>query len=93
MTSGILQNIEEYSKDKNYMIYNYKQENVISNYLVSLAVGNIIQKNITINISVFSEPRFINEASNMLKDDLPKVLQLAIDYMGPYEWKLYNVLV
>ena len=56
MTSGILQNIEEYSKDKNYMIYNYKQENVISNYLVSLAVGNIVQKNITINFSVFSEP-------------------------------------
>ena len=75
------------------MIYNYQQENDVPSYLVSLAAGNIVEKKITDMISVFSEPEFVDKAYNVLKDDLPKALNLSIEYMGPYLWKQYNVLV
>ena len=93
MISGIYRSNETYSEDENYMIYNYVQENDVPSYLVSLAAGNIVEKKITDMISVFSEPEFVEEAYNVLKDDLPKALNLSIEYMGPYLWKQYNVLV
>jgi len=52
-----------------------------------------LKKKINDIISVFSEPEFIDEAYNILKDDLPKALNLSIEYMGPYLWEQYNVLV
>ena len=91
MISGILLGEEDY--DENYKKFNYKQEIPIPSYLVSFAAGNIIKKSITEIISIYTEPEYIDEAYNEVSDDLPIALKLAIDYMGPYEWGQYNILV
>ena len=93
MISGIYQSEETYSEDENYTVYHYKQEMPVPSYLVSMAAGNIVNKTIKENMSVFSEPEYIEEAYNELKDDLPKAFELAVNYMGEYKWKEYNVLV
>ena len=93
MLSGIFVGVNNYT-EVNTKGYIYKQEIPIPSYLLSIAAGNIIQKNITDNISVFSEPEFVEEAFNETKEDLPKVLELIENYTGlPYEWGEYNILV
>ena len=58
MLSGIFVGVNNYT-EVNTKGYIYKQEIPIPSYLLSIAAGNIIQKNITDNISVFSEPEFV----------------------------------
>ena len=94
MISGRFRKEEIYSKDNNYKIYEYGQkEPPIPSYLIAMAAGNIVERKINDIISVFSEPEYINDVYNELYEDLPKALELAIKYMGPYEWGKYNVLV
>ena len=71
----------------------YEQKIPVPNYLIALAAGNIKERNISDNISVFSEPEFVNKTFDELFDFLPKILEIAISYMGDYEWGQYNVLV
>ena len=92
MISGIFRREEEYP-DPNFKKYNYKEENDVPSYLVALAAGNIERKNITENMAVFSEPEYIDYAFKEVKDDLPLAMKTAIDYMGPYHWEQYNILV
>ena len=93
MISGIYKSNETFPEDENYTVYHYKQEMPVPSYLVSMAAGNIVNKTIKENMSVFSEPEYIEEAYNELKDDLPKAFELAVNYLGEYKWKEYNVLV
>ena len=70
----------------------YKQEIPIPNYLIALAAGEIDKADINENISIYAEPGFLDEVYKELKD-MPKILEIAENYMGPYEWGKYNVLV
>ena len=90
MISGIYINETE---DGNTTTFYYEQKIPVPNYLIALAAGNIKERIINENISVFSEPEFVNKAYEELVDFLPKILELAISYMGDYEWGKYNVLV
>jgi len=78
MISGIYKSEKIYSKDENYKIYYYEQKIPVPSYLASLAAGNIANKSITENITVFSEPEFVDNAFNETKDDLPKQLNLLL---------------
>ena len=89
MISGIFQKEVEQNGLKTYY---YKQEIPVPNYLIALAAGNIQERNISDNISVFSEPEFLDQVAKEL-EDLPTILNYSISYMGPYEWGKYNVLV
>ena len=89
MISGLFVKVEEEGDTKTFY---YKQEIPVPNYLIALAAGNIVERNITDNISVYSEPEFIQKVYDEL-EDLPKILNHAISYMGPYDWGKYNVLV
>ena len=89
MISGIFQKEVEQNGIKTYY---YKQEIPVPNYLIALAAGNIQERNISDNISVFSEPEFLDQVAKEL-EDLPTILNYSISYMGPYEWGKYNVLV
>ena len=90
MISGLFDR-EEISDD-NTKIYYYKQLIPVPNYLIALAAGNIIGKKISDEISVYTEPEFINDVVNEL-NDFPYIFSLAQKYMGPYEWTKYNILV
>ena len=92
MISGIFTGESEYS-DKNYSAFNYKQEIPIPSYLLSLAAGNIEEKSINNMINLYSEPEFIEEAYKIIYEDIPKALEIAIDYLGPYRWDKFNLLI
>ena len=91
MISGLYQNQED-NKDGTQTFY-YKQEIPIPNYLIALAAGNIKERIIDQNISVYSEPVFVDKVHEELKDFLPDILNKTISYLGEYEWGKYNVLV
>ena len=92
MISGIFEGVSNYT-DENYKVYSYKQENPIQSYLLSLAAGNIEERVINDNITLYTEPEFIEKAYNEIKEDLPKALELAINYAGPFRWDKFNLLV
>ncbi len=90
---GMISGIFDKEETKNeYKIYYYYQKIPVPNYLISLVAGDIKEKVINENISVFTEPIFLEKAYNELLD-LPLILNLSIDYMGNYEWGKYNVLI
>ena len=90
MISGLYQDKDENSDDTT--TYYYYQKIPVPNYLIALAAGNIKETNLTENISIYSEPGYIEKATKEF-EDTSKFLQYAIDYMGEYEWGKYNVLV
>ena len=91
MISGLFVKDED-NKDGTKTFY-YKQEIPVPNYLIALAAGNIEERIIDENISVFSEPEFVDTVHDELREFLPFILEKAISYMGNYEWGKYNVLV
>ena len=92
MISGIYEGVSNYT-DKNYKVYSYKQENPIHSYLLSLAAGNIEEQAINDNITLYTEPEYIDKAYNEIYEDLPKAFDLAINYTGPFRWDKFNLLV
>ena len=91
MISGLFDK-DEKNEDGTKTFY-YKQEIPIPNYLIALAAGNIVGKEIDENITVYSEPEFVDNVYNELHDFLPDILEKCESYMGKYEWGKYNVLV
>ena len=89
MISGLLKKEED---DGEYITYYYSQQIPVPTYLIGLVAGNIVEGEINDNISVYSEPEFVEEVKKEL-NDLPDILYNASSYMGNYEWGKYNVLV
>ena len=89
MVSGIYDKVEEDELSRTFF---YKQIIPVPNYLIALAAGNIEGRDISETITVYSEPEFLDNVFNEL-EDLPKILNYSISYMGEYEWGKYNVLV
>lgn len=73
-------------------VYSYVQKNPVPNYLISLAAGNIVERNITNNISLYCEPEFIENATEVL-EDFPQLFNATVDYLGNYVWEKFNILV
>jgi leukotriene-A4 hydrolase len=90
MISGLYE--KEEINDDNTTTFYYYQKIPVPNYLIALAAGNIAEKSVGENISVFTEPSYLDEAANEF-EDMPKFLEYAKEYMGEYEWGQYNVLV
>ena len=89
MISGLPINNET---DGEYITYYYSQKIPVPTYLIGLVAGNIEERKINNNISVYSEPEFVGKVQKEL-EDLPEILKNASSYMGEYEWGKYNVLV
>ena len=90
MISGLYERNE--TNDDNTTTYYYYQKIPVPNYLIALAAGNIAEKQVGENISVFTEPLYLDEAAKEF-EDMPQFLKFAKEYMGDYEWGQYNVLV
>ena len=89
MISGLFERVEEV--ENKYKKYYYYQNIPVPSYLIALAAGNIVNKSITKNISVYTEPEYIETVYNELID-IPEILKNATSYMGDYEWEQYNIL-
>ena len=83
MIGGLFERKEE--NDDNTTTFYYYQKIPVPNYLIALAAGNIEERKINDNISVFTEPSYINNATQEF-EDMPEFLQYATEYMGKYEW-------
>ena len=64
----------------------------IPTYLLAMAVGDLDYKQIGPRTGIISEPVNINAFSQTL-DELEEVLKGAEDYLTPYIWSIYNILV
>lgn len=75
------------------------QDIPIPSYLISIACGEIVGKEIlyefdsNITIKIWAEPVNIQCAYETFKTDLPLYLKAAIEYMFSYEWKSYDILI
>ena len=90
MISGLYDKNETNGDDTTTFYYNQKIP--VPNYLIALAAGNIEERIVNEQVSVFSEPEYIDEAVKEF-EDIPKFLNYSQEYMGHYEWGKYNVLV
>ena len=90
MISGLFE--KEEINDDNTTTFYYYQKIPVPNYLIALAAGNIVEKSVGENMSVFTEPSYLDEAAKEF-EDMPEFLKYAKEYMGEYEWGQYNVLV
>ena len=97
MISGIYQEkediVEEDGQTVNYTGYVYELKEPIPSYLLALAAGNIQKKSINDQITIYGEEAILADAYEELKDDLPKALQLSIQYLGDYKWEQFNILI
>ena len=91
MISGLYVKEENNTEDKTTTYY-YEQKIPIPIYLIALVAGNIAERKINENISVYSEPEFVDQAYKEF-NDTPTFLEYAISYMGDYLWGKYNILV
>ena len=91
MISGLYER-NETNDDDNTTTFYYYQQIPIPNYLIALVAGNIVQEKINDQISIYSEPEYIEKAVEEFRD-IPTFLKYSQEYMGEYEWGKYNVLV
>ena len=91
MISGLYEK-KDFNEEENTTTFYYHQDVPIPNYLIALAAGNIVEKEISDNINVYSEPEYIDDAAKEF-EDMPQFLNNSISYMGEYRWGNYNVLV
>ena len=91
MISGLYERNETKDND-NTTIFYYYQKIPIPNYLIALAAGDIVEKKLNEQVSVYSEPGFIEKVVKEF-EDIPHFLNYSQEYMGEYEWGKYNILV
>ena len=76
----------------NYFI----QDVPIPTYLIAIAAGDIVGVDIgneKIKSKIWAEPSVLECAKLTFEGDLPNFIQTANDYLFPYEWGTYDILV
>ena len=89
LAAGIL---VETTNDGNDKTYTYETPLPIPSYLIAIAAGDISSKNVSERCTIYAESAKIEEASEEF-NETEKFLKYAEEYIGPYEWKQYNILV
>ena len=90
MISGLYDRNE--TNDDDTTTFYYYQQIPIPNYLIALAAGNIAEIKLNDQVSIYSEPGYVETAAQEF-EDIPDFLNYSQEYMGKYEWGKYNVLV
>lgn len=73
-------------------VYNFRMEQPIPPYLISLAVGNLAYHEISDRTGVYAEPASLDSASWEFAD-IEKMVHTAEELYGPYLWDQFDVLV
>lgn len=73
-------------------IFRFRQKIPISSYLLALAVGHLVYRDLTPSNRIWSEPEMI-EASVREFEDIPKLIKTTESLAGPYVWNRYDLLV
>ena len=73
-------------------VYSFEMNQPIPPYLIALAVGNIEFKAIDYRTGVYAEPSMVEECANELID-MGKMVNVAEELYGKYDWDRYDVIV
>ncbi|KAI3426280.1 hypothetical protein D9Q98_008653 [Chlorella vulgaris] len=73
-------------------VFRFKQAVPISSYLLALAVGNLVQRELGPISAVWSEPEMV-EAGAYEFAETSKFLDAAAELAGPYQWGRYDLLL
>ena len=90
MISGKYTGVSDYKDD---IVYSYKQDIPIPSYLLSLAAGNIKEKQINDMITLYTEPEYIDEVYKEIYEDIPKAIDIANNYAGKFIRDKFNIFV
>ena len=73
-------------------VYSFEMNQPIPPYLIALAVGNLEFKAIDFRTGVYAEPSMLEECANELVD-MGKMVDVAEQLYGKYDWERYDVIV
>jgi aminopeptidase N len=73
-------------------VYSFEMNQPIPPYLIALAVGNLEFKEIDFRTGVYAEPSMVEECANELVD-MGKMVDVAEQLYGEYDWDRYDVIV
>ena len=80
------------SSDNDHNIFIYTQDVPIPTYLIAVAAGDVKFKELSSRCGVWAEPEIIEAAATEFVDT-ETFLIIAENYLTPYEWHKYNILV
>lgn len=73
-------------------VYQFKMEQPIPSYLMSLAVGNLAFNSVGKETGVYAEPSYVTACAEELSD-MQTMLEKAEQLYGQYQWGRYDVIV
>jgi leukotriene A-4 hydrolase/aminopeptidase len=73
-------------------LYTFKMDQAVPSYLVALAVGDLVYKEIGAETGVYAEPEVIDAAVYEFAD-MQDMVDTAEALYGPYRWGKYDVIV
>ncbi|KAI8972126.1 peptidase family M1-domain-containing protein [Pilobolus umbonatus] len=88
--SALLSSVEENEDDTK--TYKFKQATTMPSYLIAIAAGNLVSKEIGPRSSVWCEPEVVDQAAWEF-DTTETFIKTGEDLLTPYEWGRYDLLV
>lgn len=80
-------------QEKNNMgVYSFKMKQPIPAYLIALAAGNLEFRSLGPRTGVYAEPELAEKAAYEF-GDTEKMLEVAENLYGPYQWERYDIIV
>ena len=73
-------------------VYTFEMPQPIPAYLLALAVGNIEFQSLGENIGVYAEPSLLEKSAYEFAD-LDKMMEIAEELYGEYQWGRYDIIV
>ncbi|KAI9025948.1 peptidase family M1-domain-containing protein [Phycomyces nitens] len=73
-------------------IYHFEQNTTIPTYLIAIAVGNLVGREIGPRSTVWCEPEMVDQAAWEF-DDTERFIATGEALLTPYEWGRYDLLV
>ncbi|KAL7673360.1 hypothetical protein ACOME3_008219 [Neoechinorhynchus agilis] len=89
----VLMSAQNVSHDMEKGVFEFRQSKPVSSYLVAIAAGNLEGRKIGPRSTVWSEPGEILDMAEKDFKEVEKMIRLAEDLLGPYEWEVYDILV
>lgn len=80
------------NKKNNNGEYRFKMDQPIPCYLIALAVGDLEYRSLDKRSGIFAEPELIDQCVKEF-EDLPRMIRIAEDIYGKYQWDKYDVIM
>jgi leukotriene-A4 hydrolase len=78
--------------DMTYKTYHWRCDIKMPSYLIAIAVGDLEYRNLGNRVGVITEPSQIDRVANEL-DTLQNLLDKTEEYLTPYIWGNYSILI